>query len=145
MGNGSIWAWADQEWNTCERSSARIRASSAPAPVANEGLADGDVWVKAVDLSREGEAEVDAGGGRVGPARGDDLAAGVEVHALGAVHVGVAEQRSLPAAEGVVGHRHRDRHVDADHTHLDVVLERSSRSAIAGEDRRAVGLSLIHI
>ena len=36
---------------------------------------------------------------RVGPARGDDLGAGVEVDALGAVHVAVAEQRRLPAAE----------------------------------------------
>src|SRR5665811_396822 len=101
MGNGSICAWADQEWKTCERSSARTRASSAPAPVATEGLEDGDVWVKAVVLSREGEAEVDAGGGGVGPASGDDLAAGVEAHALGTVHVRIAEQRSLPATEGV--------------------------------------------
>ena len=35
--------------------------------------------------------------GRVAPAGRDDLAAGVEVHALGAVHVRVAEQALLPA------------------------------------------------
>ena len=42
-----------------------------------------------------------------GPALGDGLALGVEAHGVRAVGVQVAEQRTLPAAEGVVGHRHR--------------------------------------
>src|ERR1700691_3504778 len=64
------------------------------------------------------EAEVDAAVTRVEPARGDYLAAGVEVDAFGAVHVRVTEQRGLPAAERVISHRHRDRHVHADHADL---------------------------
>ena len=63
-----------------------------------------------------------------------------KLHALGAVGVGVAEQRALPAAEGVVGHRHRDRHVDADHADLDLVLEPAGRAAVVGEDRGAVAV-----
>src|SRR6266545_4036064 len=51
----------------------------------------------------------------VRPADGDGLGAGVEADALRAVDVGVPEQRVLPPSEGVEGHRHRDRDVDADH------------------------------
>ena len=36
---------------------------------------------------------------RIGPAGRDDLRPGVEVHAVGTVHVSVAEQRVLPPAE----------------------------------------------
>src|SRR3990167_3293610 len=43
------------------------------------------------------------------PARRDGLDLGVELHALEAVLVGVAKRAALPAAEGVIGHRHRDR------------------------------------
>src|SRR5687768_4169330 len=57
------------------------------------------------------------------PPGGDHLGAGVERHTLGAVHVLVAEEGVLPAAEGVVGHRDGDRDVDADHPHLDAALE----------------------
>src|SRR5687768_13198649 len=84
------------------------------------------------------EAEVDLRRGWVGPATGDHLAAGVEVDALRAVHVRVAEQARLPPAEAVVAHRHRDRHVDADHADLDVVLELAGGAAVAREDRGAV-------
>ena len=59
------------------------------------------------------EAEVDATVARVEPALGDRLGAGEEVHALDAVRVAVTEEGGLPAAEGVVGHGDRDRHVDA--------------------------------
>src|SRR4051812_45859168 len=55
-----------------------------------------------------GEAQVDAAVARVEPARGDGLAAGEEVDAVGAVGVAVAEEGRLPAAEGVVGDRDRD-------------------------------------
>src|SRR6266581_5467760 len=87
--------------------------------------------------------EVVAGAGRVidvRPAGGDDLGPGVERHAFRAVDVLVAEQRVLPPAEGVVGHRHRDRHVDADHAHVHPPLEPPRRLAAGGEDRRAVAV-----
>src|SRR5690242_10129883 len=73
------------------------------------------------------------------PAGRDRLQPGVEAHALGTVHVVVAEQRALPAAEAVEGHRHRDRDVDAHHPDLDLVREVARRVAVAGEDRGAVG------
>ena len=78
----------------------------------------------------------------VRPARRDDLGAGVELDALHAVHVQVAEERILPAAERVERHRHRDRHVDADHADLDLVLEAARGAARLGEDRRAVGVGI---
>src|SRR6476661_5250920 len=71
-----------------------------------------------------GEVVGGAGGvGGFGPPGGDYLAAGVEGDAFGAVDVRVAEERSLPAAEGVVGHGHGQRHIDADHAHCDAALE----------------------
>ena len=59
-----------------------------------------------------------------------------EVHPVGAVGVGVAEERVLPPSERVVGDRHRDRDVDADHPDLDLVLEPPGGAAVVGEDRR---------
>ncbi|OLE17655.1 MAG: hypothetical protein AUG88_06270 [Actinobacteria bacterium 13_1_20CM_4_68_12] len=50
----------------------------------------------------------------------------------------VAEEGVLPAAEGVVRHRHGDRHVDADHADVDLELELAGDTAVAGEDRDAV-------
>src|SRR5690348_9810907 len=76
------------------------------------------------------EPEVDRARARIGPARRDDLGTRVEVDALGTVHVDVAEQRGLPAPERVVRDGHRDRHVDADHAHLDVELELPGGAAI---------------
>ena len=83
-----------------------------------------------------------AGSGDFGPAGRDDLGARVEADALGAVDVVVAEQRLLPAAEGVEGHRHRDRDVDADHADLDLALEVARGLAGGGEDRDAVGVGV---
>jgi hypothetical protein len=58
-------------------------------------------------LVRGGEVEAGAAGVFVAwPPGGDDFGAGVEGDAFGAVDVLVAEQRVLPAAEGV--ERHRD-------------------------------------
>ena len=82
--------------------------------------------------------EVGPGADAGGPAARDGLELGVEAHALGAVHVVVAEQRGLPAAEGMERHRHRDRHVDADHADLNLVGELAGRITVAGEDRGAV-------
>ena len=73
-----------------------------------------------------------------GPPGGDGLGAGVEVHAFGAVDVGVAQQRFLPSTERVVGNRGGDGHVDAHHAGLDVQLETPGVAAVVGEDRRTV-------
>src|SRR3954452_18138281 len=80
------------------------------------------------------EAEIDAAVARVEPAGGHELAAGEEVPTLGAVRVGVPEQRALPAAEAVVGGGNGDRHVDADHAILDLILEPPRGAAVVGED-----------
>src|ERR671914_527186 len=90
------------------------------------------------DSARAREAKIDRRGPRIGPAGGDDLATRVERDALRPIHVQVAEQRRLPAAEAVVGDGHRNRHVDADHTDVDVELVLPHRPTIAGEDRGAV-------
>src|SRR6188508_3444449 len=69
------------------------------------------------------EAEVDLARGRVGPAARDRLRPRVEVDALRAVDVPVTEERALPAAERVVGDRHRDGYVDPHHPDVHVELE----------------------
>src|SRR5215210_5987353 len=86
------------------------------------------------------EAQLKAPVRRVQPARGDHLAAGEELHALRAVGVRGAEQAVLPPAERVVRHRHWDRHVDADHADLHLVLEAPSGAAVVREDRCAVAV-----
>src|SRR5689334_14831772 len=48
--------------------------------------------------------EFGAGADAGRPAGGDRLQPGVEAHTLGAVHVMVAEEGALPAAEAVEGH-----------------------------------------
>ena len=98
-----------------------------------EARARGAQWLRGKPRSTPAR-----GVGRVGPAGGDDLAAGVEVHAVVAVDVVVAEERVLPAAEGVVADGHRDRDVHADHAGLDLQLEAAGRAAVPGEDRGAV-------
>src|ERR1700712_1378903 len=50
------------------------------------------------------------------------------------MHMLVAEQRVLPATEGVIGHRYRDRDVDADHADLDATLKPAGRVAAGGGD-----------
>src|SRR5262245_333738 len=94
-------------------------------------------------LPRPREPEVNGAGGRVGPARRHHLGAGVEVHAVGPVHVGVAEQRGLPPAEAVVGDRHGDRHVDADHAAVGVELELPGGATVAREDGGAIAVRVV--
>src|SRR4030081_1509720 len=84
-------------------------------------------------------AFLDAGG----PARGYRLGLGVEADRIRAVLVEVAEAGLLPAAEGVIGDRHRDRHVDADHADIDLGGEVARGVAVAGEDRNAVAIVVI--
>src|SRR3546814_11447209 len=70
----------------------------------------------------------------VGPALRHGLGAAVEADAVHAVLVEVAEARSLPAAEGMIGDRPRDRHVDAHHAHFDRTPQLAVGVAVAGED-----------
>src|SRR5262245_14504966 len=48
-----------------------------------------------------------------GPTRRDHFGARIKIHAFHAMHMEVAEERILPAAERKERHRHGDRHVDA--------------------------------
>ena len=50
----------------------------------------------------------------------------------------VAEQRTLPAAEGMPGHRHGNGHVDADHADLDLAGEGARHAAIGREAGHAI-------
>jgi hypothetical protein len=62
------------------------------------------------------------------------------------VLVEVAEAGFLPAAEGVIGQRHRDRHIDADHADIDAADGEIARGvAVAGEDRGAVAVFVVVI
>src|SRR6476469_31517 len=88
------------------------------------------------------EAEVEPAVAGVEPAGGDDLAAGVEVEALGAVGVGVAEEAGLPATAAVIADRDRDGHVYADHADLDLVLEPAGGAAVVGEQGRTVSVGV---
>src|SRR5579883_2074582 len=78
-----------------------------------------------------------------GPARGHRLGLGVEADRIRAVLVEVAEARLLPAAEGVIGDRHWDRHVDADHADIDLGGKIARGVAVAGEDRDTIAVVMI--
>src|ERR1700738_3906727 len=77
------------------------------------------------------------------PPRRDGLDLGVELDRGRAVLVEVAEAGALPAAEGVVGHRDRDRHVDTDHADLHPGDKVARGVAIPGEDGHAVAVLML--
>src|SRR6266702_7494465 len=86
--------------------------------------------------NRELRALLDAGR----PARGDGLGLGVEADRIRAVLVEIAEAGLLPAAEGVIGDRHRDRHIEADHADIDLGRKIARGVAVAGEDRDTIAV-----
>jgi hypothetical protein len=57
--------------------------------------------------------------------------------------VQIAKDRFFPATECVIGQRHRDWHVDADHADVDAVCEITRGVAIAGKDRCAVAVFVV--
>src|SRR6266508_2133290 len=91
-------------------------------------------------LPRGREVQVRGFGVTGGPAAGDDLGAGVEGDALGAVDMRVAEERGLPAAERVVGHRHGNRHVQADHPDRHPAFEPARRLTARREEGHPVAV-----
>src|SRR4051794_3018566 len=121
---------------TCE-SVCRCPAPITPRPI---------MPIRTATSDRRREVHVAAVVARVlrllGPARGDRLPARVEADALCPVDVVIAEQRVLPAAEAVEGHRDRDRDVDPDHPDLDLALEDPRHLPAAREDRAAVGVGV---
>ena len=50
----------------------------------------------------------------------------------------LAEERALPASEGMPGHRHGNRHIDADHADLDAPRKFTGRSSVARVARDAI-------
>ena len=79
IGSGSISACADQEWKTCARSARGPSPRRRRCRRVDRRTSGSVVVVSQVIIGCGREAEVDVRGGRVGPARGDDLAARVEV------------------------------------------------------------------
>ena len=57
--------------------------------------------------------------------------------------VEIAEAGLLPAAEGVIGDRNRDRHVDADHADVHLGCKVARGVAVAGEDGDAVAVVVV--
>src|SRR3954453_18318993 len=54
------------------------------------------------------------------------------------MHMVITEQGCFPATEAVKRHRDRNRHVHADHAHLDFTPEISRSAAVSGEDGNTV-------
>src|SRR5688500_19576519 len=97
MTNGSCHSTCESNVHTWLKPARSARCASV-----TRSRAGGSHWKttpKSIGLSHLREAEVDLAGGRIGPAGGDHLGAGVERQAVGPVHVQVAEQRRLPAAD----------------------------------------------
>src|SRR5881275_2765335 len=90
---------------------------------------------------RDMERRLVVGIGRpVRPTLGNNLGLGPEAHAFLAVLADVAESGTLPSAEAVVRYRHRNRHVDADHSDIDPGSKFARGMAVASEDRDAVAI-----
>ena len=91
-------------------------------------------WCGSVECHVRGKPKLIPPCEGIGPSRRDRFLAREEVESLRTVRLGVAEDAVLEPAERVIGHRDRDRHVDADHADLDVPLEAPTRAAVIGED-----------
>src|ERR1700691_2385698 len=89
--------------------------------------------------NRELRAFLDAGR----PTRRHGLGLGIEADRIRSVLIEIAKAGLLPATEGVIGDRHRDRHVDADHADIDLGGEIAGGVAVAGKDRNAIAVIVI--
>src|SRR3990172_6815958 len=81
------------------------------------------------------------GAGR--PARGDGLGFSVEADRIRPVLIEIAEAGALPAAEVVIGERHRNGEVHAHHADLHAIDEIARGVAVAGEDRNPVAVFML--
>src|SRR5262249_34559740 len=91
------------------------------------------------DLTHRGQHEARVGSQRsLRPTLRHRLRAGIEAYTVHTVLVQVPESRALPAAESVIRDRHRNRHVDTDHSHLDSGSKPPGEVAAAREDRNSV-------
>src|SRR5215218_2213346 len=77
------------------------------------------------------------------PPGGYGFGLGVEADRVRPVLVEIAESGLLPAAEGVVGDRHRDRHVDPDHSDIDLGREVARGVAVSGKDRDSIAVVVV--
>src|SRR5580698_3700658 len=78
-----------------------------------------------------------------GPARRHGLGLGIEADRIGPVLVEIAEARALPAAERVIGERHRNGEIHPDHADIHPAGEVARGVAIAGEDGDAVAVVML--
>src|SRR6201989_3576006 len=90
---------------------------------------------------RDYELRTFLGAGR--PARRDGLGLGVEADRVRSVLVEIAEAGALPAAERVVGERHRNGEIHAHHADLYAIDEVAGGVPVAGEDGDAVAVLVL--
>jgi hypothetical protein len=70
----------------------------------------------------------------VKPSGSNDLGLGKEAEAFFSVSSAVTEQGVLPTTEAKVRYRNWNWYVDSNHSHLNLVLELTSRSTIVSEN-----------
>src|SRR3954453_11089496 len=89
------------------------------------------LWRAAEQSLHRRDDELGAFLGARRPARRHGLGLGVEPHRVRPVLVEITEPGTLPAAEGVIGERHRNCEVDAHHADLDTAGEIARGVAVA--------------
>src|SRR5690625_6745182 len=94
--------------------------------------------------SAQRNGAVDATGDVFGlePTRGNGLGLSPEGDGLLAVGAQVTQLGSPRAGKAEVGHRYRNRYVDADLAHIDIGLETARHPARVSKDRRAVAIGV---
>ena len=71
------------------------------------------------------------------PTLHDRLLPGVETNPLFTIRMHIAKERTLPATKTMPGHRDRNRHIDAHHSHLYSSCKLAGHIAIVGETRHS--------
>src|SRR5712671_6252915 len=95
---------------------------------------------RALRLLHSGNDEFRALPGAGRPTRCDRLGLGIETDRVRPVLIEIAEARTFPAAEGVIGERNRDGKIHADHPDFHPAGKIAGGVAIAGKDRDAVAV-----
>src|SRR5579884_2824524 len=131
---------AATNWPAARRAT-RARASSATAGTLE--IRDECRRSVPVALSLNRHPVIGAFANLVRPTLGDGFQTRVKTNALRSMHVMIAEQGPLPAAERVEGHRDRNGNVDADHARLHLAGECLGGGAVARKDSRAIAVFVI--